>query len=203
MGLYLDASPAMVVAILAVLYAGGAYLALDPGYPPERLAWMFADSQASVLAGDHRITGLAAAGITHRVQLDDPVTAAAIGAWPAVPPAGASAIMTRPPTSTTPLGPPACPRRHRHPPRPGQPGPGAMPALDLAAGDLALQLASFSFDVACKRSSHHWPPEPRSSSPAANPSVRTGAAGTAARRRRYRRRDPAHRIAEPRPRLAA
>ena len=148
-GLYLDASPAMVVAILAVLYAGGAYLALDPGYPPERLAWMFADSQASVLAGDHRITGLAAAGITHRVQLDDPVTAAAIGAWPAVPPAGRqrhhdqAAYVNY--TSGSTGRPKGVTVTHHALANLVQ---AQCHALDLVAGDVALQLASFSFDVA-------------------------------------------------------
>ena len=148
-GLYLDASPAMVVAILAVLYAGGAYLALDPGYPPERLAWMFADSQASVLAGDHRITGLAAAGITHRVQLDDPVTAAAIGAWPAVPPAcwqrhhdQAAYVNYTSGSTGRPKG--VTVTHHALANLVGA----QRKDLDLASGDVALQLASFSFDAA-------------------------------------------------------
>ena len=38
-----------LVAILAVLKAGGCYLPLDPAYPEERLAWILADSGASVL----------------------------------------------------------------------------------------------------------------------------------------------------------
>jgi amino acid adenylation domain-containing protein len=39
----------MVVAALAVLKAGGAYLPLDPAYPPERLGFMLKDSQAIAL----------------------------------------------------------------------------------------------------------------------------------------------------------
>ena len=39
----------MVVAQLAVLKAGAAYLPLDPGYPPERLAYMLADSGARIV----------------------------------------------------------------------------------------------------------------------------------------------------------
>ncbi len=39
----------MVVTLLAVLKAGGAYVPMDPGLPPERLAYMLADSNVSLL----------------------------------------------------------------------------------------------------------------------------------------------------------
>lgn len=48
-GIYLHRSPAMIVAALAVLKAGGAYLPLDPSYPAERLAFLLTDAQAPVL----------------------------------------------------------------------------------------------------------------------------------------------------------
>jgi amino acid adenylation domain-containing protein len=43
--LYLERSPEMVVALLAVLKAGGAYLPLDPSYPVERLSFMVEDAR--------------------------------------------------------------------------------------------------------------------------------------------------------------
>ena len=43
-GLYLERSPAMVVAALAILKAGGAYIPLDPVQPVARLAFMLKDS---------------------------------------------------------------------------------------------------------------------------------------------------------------
>ncbi|MCP4660219.1 MAG: amino acid adenylation domain-containing protein, partial [bacterium] len=47
--IYLERSLATVVAILAVLKAGGAYLPLDLSYPPERLAFMLEDAGVPVL----------------------------------------------------------------------------------------------------------------------------------------------------------
>ena len=42
------------MAFLGVLKAGAAFLPLDPGYPPERLAFMLTDSAAAVLITDRR-----------------------------------------------------------------------------------------------------------------------------------------------------
>ncbi len=48
-GLCLERGPETVVAVLSVLRAGGAYVPMDPAYPPERLGRMLADAGASVL----------------------------------------------------------------------------------------------------------------------------------------------------------
>ncbi|HKH43625.1 MAG TPA: condensation domain-containing protein, partial [Thermoanaerobaculia bacterium] len=48
-GVCLERTPELVVALLAVLKSGGAYLPLDPVYPPERLALMLADSGAAAV----------------------------------------------------------------------------------------------------------------------------------------------------------
>jgi amino acid adenylation domain-containing protein len=53
----LERSVEMVVALLAVLKAGAAYLPLDPGYPPERLRFMREDSQATLLITEQGIEG--------------------------------------------------------------------------------------------------------------------------------------------------
>jgi amino acid adenylation domain-containing protein/thioester reductase-like protein len=45
----------LIVGLLAILKAGGAYLPLDPSYPQERLAWMFTDTQISVLLTEERL----------------------------------------------------------------------------------------------------------------------------------------------------
>src|SRR5215831_21414453 len=48
-GLCLERSFELVVGLLPVLKAGGAYLPLDPANPRERLAFMLADAGAPVL----------------------------------------------------------------------------------------------------------------------------------------------------------
>ena len=48
-GLCVDRSASMVVAQLAILKSGAAYVPLDPAYPPERLAMMAEDAQLALL----------------------------------------------------------------------------------------------------------------------------------------------------------
>ncbi len=51
--------PEMIIALLAVLKAGGAFVPLDPDYPPERLAFMIEDSgMAWLLARRQTLPGL-------------------------------------------------------------------------------------------------------------------------------------------------
>jgi amino acid adenylation domain-containing protein len=51
-GLQADRSPELVLGILAVWMAGGAYLPLDPGHPAERRAWVLEDVRATVLLAE-------------------------------------------------------------------------------------------------------------------------------------------------------
>ncbi|MCP3166615.1 non-ribosomal peptide synthetase [Myxococcus qinghaiensis] len=48
-GIFLERSVDLVVAVLAVLKAGGTYVPLDPSYPPDRTALMLSDSQPALL----------------------------------------------------------------------------------------------------------------------------------------------------------
>jgi amino acid adenylation domain-containing protein len=68
----LERSIEMLVSLLGVLKAGGAYLPLDASYPPERLAFMLRDAGACVLLTQGSLTertGLAAAGALEEVQV--------------------------------------------------------------------------------------------------------------------------------------
>lgn len=48
-GIFVERSMEMLVALLGVLKAGGGYVPLDPTYPQERLAFMLEDTRAAVL----------------------------------------------------------------------------------------------------------------------------------------------------------
>ncbi|HJR08608.1 MAG TPA: non-ribosomal peptide synthase/polyketide synthase [Pyrinomonadaceae bacterium] len=54
-GVCAERSVEMVVALFAVLKAGGAYVPLEPTYPAERLSYMLADAQVSVLLTQERL----------------------------------------------------------------------------------------------------------------------------------------------------
>ncbi|MET1537260.1 AMP-binding protein, partial [Burkholderia sola] len=60
-GIAVERSVEMVVAVLAVLKSGAAYVPLDPGYPADRLAHMVEDSGMACLLTQSRL-GLAVAG---------------------------------------------------------------------------------------------------------------------------------------------
>jgi len=56
-GIALDRSVEMVVAIVAVLKAGGAYLPLDPEYPRARIEHMLGDSGAEIVLSSEALIG--------------------------------------------------------------------------------------------------------------------------------------------------
>ena len=70
-GLLLERSIDMIVAILGVLKAGGAYLPLDPAYPQERLTYMLADTQAQVLLTHAKMANSLAQCNIKTVFIDD------------------------------------------------------------------------------------------------------------------------------------
>jgi amino acid adenylation domain-containing protein len=62
-GLCVERSLEMMVGLVAILEAGGAYLPLDPAYPPQRLAALLADAAVPVLlAQEHLLDRLPAHG---------------------------------------------------------------------------------------------------------------------------------------------
>jgi amino acid adenylation domain-containing protein len=83
-GLCLPRSPELVVAVLAVFKAGGAYLPLDPLHPAERLAFVVADSAPAVLVTVGSVRSRLPSGTVPVIDLD--VEVAALEALPATAP---------------------------------------------------------------------------------------------------------------------
>ncbi|MGP8298318.1 amino acid adenylation domain-containing protein [Streptomyces inhibens] len=76
----MERSTELVVALLAVLKAGAAYLPLDPGHPEDRLAYMLADARPVCLLTKRSAAGAAAGSPVPCVVLDDPETSADLAA---------------------------------------------------------------------------------------------------------------------------
>ncbi|HEY9803487.1 MAG TPA: amino acid adenylation domain-containing protein [Leptolyngbyaceae cyanobacterium] len=54
-GICVERSLEMIVGLLGILKAGGAYVPLDPAYPQERISFMLADAQVSVLLTQQKL----------------------------------------------------------------------------------------------------------------------------------------------------
>ncbi|MBZ5520986.1 MAG: amino acid adenylation domain-containing protein [Acidobacteriia bacterium] len=80
-GVALDRSLEMVVAIVATLKAGAAYLPLDPDYPPARLVHMVADAVPVAIITDLRVAGSLPEGVPV-IALDSRETDIALGQSP-------------------------------------------------------------------------------------------------------------------------
>lgn len=84
-GLSLGRTLDMVIGVLGVLKAGGAYLPLDPGYPADRVAYMLDDARAPVLVTHAETRGMlpVPAGV---VELDLDLEAEGLAAQPVTRP---------------------------------------------------------------------------------------------------------------------
>ncbi len=101
-------SAGMITAVLGVLWAGAAYLPLDPAYPAERISFMLTDTRATALVCTTATTAAAAgsaAGLS-RINLDDPEDRPTdTSAGPArVRPGGAAYVMYTSGSTGTPKG---------------------------------------------------------------------------------------------------
>lgn len=56
-GIFLDRSIDMITALLGTLKAGGTYIPLDPGFPPDRLFYMLQDAGIQILVTQQKYTG--------------------------------------------------------------------------------------------------------------------------------------------------
>jgi amino acid adenylation domain-containing protein len=81
-GVCLERGPDAIVALLAVLRAGGCYVPLDPEYPPERLRYMADDARAALVVTREDLRGALPVDDARVLRLDAP---AAEGAQDALP----------------------------------------------------------------------------------------------------------------------
>ncbi|WP_338051255.1 amino acid adenylation domain-containing protein [Pseudonocardia acidicola] len=88
-GLALPRSIDMVVAQVAVLKAGAAYLPIDPDHPAQRISYMIADADPAVVVATTALAGELGAAQAPVLLLDDPGTRRELAAAPASDPAPA------------------------------------------------------------------------------------------------------------------
>lgn len=87
-GVYLQRSPALMVAILGILKAGGAYVPLEMMFPKERLNSVLEDTRPPVLVTDSRLLSQLPEHTARLVQLDR--------AWEEIARSPADTLMSRP-----------------------------------------------------------------------------------------------------------
>ena len=73
----------VVVAMLAVLKSGAAYVPVDPDFPADRKAFMLADTQAAIVLTTSGLAGSLPAAAAVPLILDDPALAEVISGYPA------------------------------------------------------------------------------------------------------------------------
>ncbi len=71
-GIFLRRTPQLLVAILAVLKAGGAFVPLDPGYPAERLGFVIEDAGLVLLLTERHLEGSLPEARSPRLVIDAP-----------------------------------------------------------------------------------------------------------------------------------
>ena len=144
----LERSPQLMVAILAVLKAGGAYLPIDPGYPRERIEFMLRDSGSRVLIHDARTALELDTGATLRRDLSLPLPDLSDGLSDTLRRAARHRRRCQPRLRHLHLGidRPAEGRAGRAP-LGGQPAAWMQQRYPVGADDVLLQKTPVSFDV--------------------------------------------------------
>lgn len=141
LGVCLPPGPGRIVALLAVLQAGHAYLPLDPDYPAERLEFMATDAACAAILCDAQ-TRETLAGVAAR--LADPETLADTSSSPPPPRDDADAIAYVIHTSGSTGRPKGVPIRHKSAVNLAR---AQIEAFDVRPESRVLQFAAFSFDA--------------------------------------------------------
>jgi amino acid adenylation domain-containing protein len=144
---YLDRSPAAFVVLLAVLRAGGAYVAIDTGQPVERLALMLDDLRPALLVTEARLRGRlgAAAGAVPVLAWDEPAAAVDDVELPPGDPESAAYMIYTSGSTGRPKAvviPHAALTHHCH---------AIAEAYDIREGDRGVLMAALTFDLAMEQ----------------------------------------------------
>jgi amino acid adenylation domain-containing protein len=143
-GLIAHRSPDLIAALLGIVRAGGAYLPLDPAYPPERLAWMLHDAGARLLLADRRLLDVLPPGTLppdlRVLPLDEAVSGDGRGDGEVLPSDSLAYVMYTSGSTGTPKG---VAVTHRNVVRLVR----GTDYADMGADQTWLQLAPVSFDA--------------------------------------------------------
>ncbi|MFK5957172.1 MAG: LLM class flavin-dependent oxidoreductase [Planctomycetota bacterium] len=74
-GICMQRTTDMMVALLAILKSGAGYLPLDPDFPPSRLQYMVEDSGVNIVLSDRWSRSLVAESVERLISMDDPLPA--------------------------------------------------------------------------------------------------------------------------------
>ncbi len=153
-GVYLDRSLDLAVALLAVLKAGGACVPLDPSYPPERIAFMIGDAgPAAVVTSDELGRDMPPVG-TEVIALES--SAATLAGYPVTPPprsVGPGEVAYVIYTSGSTGQPKGVLLTHRGLVNHHR---AAVELYELGPGDRVLQFCSISFDASIEELYPSW-----------------------------------------------
>jgi amino acid adenylation domain-containing protein len=69
-GLFVESSPQLLIGLLGILKAGGAFVPLDPAHPPERIAYMLRDAGVQVVATQTDLADKLNIGAAQLIYLD-------------------------------------------------------------------------------------------------------------------------------------
>ena len=72
-GICLDRSPDLVVAVLGVLKSGSAYVPIDPTYPADRISFMLQDADLGILISQQSLSSALPTSSAHLVMIDKPI----------------------------------------------------------------------------------------------------------------------------------
>ena len=144
-GIYLDRSPELITAVLAVLKTGAAYLPLDPSYPQSRIDYMLEDTGAAfVISSSDRRRQLKVES-SRIITIDDPASSISKRPLynPGIEPAPSSLAYVIYTSGTTGRAKGVMVEHHSL----ANAYSAWEEAYELSQADTHLQMASFSFDV--------------------------------------------------------